>query len=101
VEVLSVDKRKDIALLKIQAVELPYLALGRSGAVEIGDTIYSVSNPLGTALQNTLSQGLVSGKRDMEGYRVLQISAPISHGSSGGPIFNTAAEVVGSSGLQF
>jgi V8-like Glu-specific endopeptidase len=101
VEVLSVDKRKDIALLKIQAVELPYLALGRSGAVEIGDTIYSVSNPLGTALQNTLSQGLVSGKRDMDGYRVLQVSAPISHGSSGGPIFNTAAEVVGVAAFSF
>lgn len=46
-------------------------------------------------LQNTLSQGLISGKRDMDGYRVFQISAPISHGSSGGPIFNSAAEVVG------
>jgi trypsin-like peptidase len=94
VEVLSVDRRKDIAFLKIQAVDLLYLSLGRSGIVEIGDAIYSVSNPLG-ALQNTLSQGLVSGKRDMDGYRVLQVSAPISHGSSGGPIFNTAAEVVG------
>jgi hypothetical protein len=95
VEVLSVDRRKDIAFLKIQAVELPFLSLGKSGSVEIGDAIYSVSNPLGSALQNTLSQGLVSGKRDMDGYRVLQVSAPISHGSSGGPIFNTAAEVVG------
>jgi hypothetical protein len=95
VEVVAVDKRKDIALLKIQAVELPYLTLGRSASVEIGDAVYSVSNPLGAMLQNTLSQGLVSGKREMDGYRVFQISAPISHGSSGGPIFNTSAEVVG------
>jgi hypothetical protein len=54
-----------------------------------------VSNPLGAMLQNTLSQGLISGKREMDGFRVFQVSAPISHGSSGGPIFNTSAEVVG------
>ena len=54
-----------------------------------------MSNPLGAMLQNTLSQGLTSGKREMDGFRVFQVSAPISHGSSGGPIFNTSAEVVG------
>jgi len=46
-------------------------------------------------LQNTLSQGLVSGIREMDGYRLFQISAPISHGSSGGPIFNLNGEAIG------
>ena len=55
--------------------------------------MYSIGSPLG--LQNTLSQGLVSGIREMDGYRLFQISAPISHGSSGGPIFSASGEVVG------
>lgn len=93
VEVIAVDKRKDIAFLKIPAVDLPFVKLGRSNAVEVGHTIYSIGSPLG--LQNTLSQGLVSGIRDMDGYRLFQISAPISHGSSGGPVFNLNGEVIG------
>jgi len=93
VEVIAVDERKDIAFLKIPAVDLPIVKLGRSNSVEVGQTVLSIGSPLG--LQNTLSQGLVSGIREMDGYRLLQISAPISPGSSGGPLFNGAGEVVG------
>src|ERR1041385_6337335 len=93
VEVLVVDKRKDIAFLKIPAVDLPVAKLGRSNTVEIGNAVYSIGSPLG--LQNTLSQGLVSGIRDMDGYRLFQMSAPISPGSSGGPVFNGTGEVIG------
>jgi hypothetical protein len=93
VEVIAVDKRKDIAFLKIPAVDLPFVKLGRSNSVEVGNTVYSIGSPLG--LQNTLSQGLVSGIREMDGYRLFQISAPISHGSSGGPVFNMTGEVIG------
>jgi len=93
VQVLDVDKRKDVVLLKIKAVDLPYLTLGKSRAVEIGDKVFSLSHPLGL-LQNTLSEGIVSGMREADGYRYFQISAPISHGSSGGPIFDSKGEVV-------
>jgi hypothetical protein len=93
VEVIAVDKRKDIAFLKIPAVEMPVVKLGRSSGVEVGQTVYSIGSPLG--LQNTFSQGLVSGVREMDGYRLLQISAPISHGSSGGPVFDRNGEVIG------
>jgi Trypsin-like peptidase domain len=93
VEVIAVDKRKDIAFLKIAAVDMPVVKLGRSNSVEVGQTVYSIGSPLG--LQNTLSQGLVSGVREMDGYRLFQISAPISHGSSGGPIFNLNGEAIG------
>lgn len=94
VQVLDVDKRKDVALIKIKAVELPYLALGRSSDVQVGDTVFALGNPLGL-LRNTLSQGIVSGIRPGDGYRYFQISAPISQGSSGGPIFNANGEVIG------
>jgi hypothetical protein len=94
VEVLEIDKRKDIALIKIKGFGLPYLKLGRSQDVEVGETVYSLSNPLGV-FQNTLSQGIVSGIRPGDGYKYFQVSAPISHGSSGGPIFNSKGEVIG------
>lgn len=94
VQVLDVDKRKDIALVKIKAVDLPYLTLGHSNAVEIGDKVLTLSNPLGV-LDNTLSDGIVSGIRDADGYHYFQMSAPISHGSSGAPVFNAKGEVIG------
>ena len=94
VEVLDVDRRKDIALLKIKAVDLQPVRIGSSSAIQIGDTVYSLSNPLGL-FDNTLSEGIISGNRPMDGYRLLQITAPISHGSSGGPLFNDKGEVIG------
>jgi len=94
VAVLDLDKRKDIALIKIKAIGLPFLKLGRSGSVQIGDKLYAVGNPLGI-FQNTLSEGLLSGIRQMDGYKLFQLSTPISHGSSGSPVFDSVGEVVG------
>jgi hypothetical protein len=98
VDVLDIDKRKDIALIKIKAVDVPYLPLGKSSSVDVGDRIFSLSTPLGL-LQNTLSEGIVSGIRLADGYRYFQVSAPISHGSSGGPILNVSGEVIGITAL--
>ena len=94
VSVLDVDKRKDIALIKIKAVDMPFLLLGKSSAVDVGDAVYILGNPLGV-FQNTLSNGIVSGIRAGDGYKFFQVTAPISHGSSGGPIFNASGEVIG------
>ncbi len=94
VGVLDVDHRKDIALLKIKAISLPYLRLGHSGSAQVGDKLYTLGNPLGV-FQNTLSDGILSGIRQMEGYKIFQLSAPISHGSSGSPVFNLQGEVIG------
>jgi hypothetical protein len=93
VEVLGIDERRDIALLKVRASDLPFVSLGKSSAVEIGDKIYSISNPLGF-LQNTLSEGLISAVRQSNGYSQFQITAPVSQGSSGGPIFDHAGQVI-------
>jgi hypothetical protein len=93
VQVIDVDKRRDIALLKIKAIDLAPLTLGSSGGVQVGDAVYSLGNPLGLA--NTLSNGIVSAIRPMDGYRLLQITAPISGGSSGGPLFDSHGAVIG------
>jgi S1-C subfamily serine protease len=92
VDVLDIDKRKDIALVRIRAVDVPFIKLGKSSAVEVGQTVYCLGNPLD--YENTLSNGLVSAIRQDDGYRLFQISAPISNGSSGGPVLNTAGEVI-------
>lgn len=93
VEVIEVDKRKDIALIKIKAVNQPFVKLGHSNAAQVGDKVYTLGNPLGV-FQNTLSDGILSGVRQMDGYKLFQLSAPISHGSSGSPVFNSLGEVI-------
>src|SRR5208283_2501856 len=92
VYVLDVDRARDIAFLKIKAVNLPYLKLGRSASVQVGNKLFAIGNPFG--LENTLSEGLLSGIRQVD-YKLFQLSAPVSPGSSGGPVLTTQGEVIG------
>ena len=92
-EVTSHDPDVDLAIVRIAAHDLPVLALGDSDAVHAGDPIVAIGHPLG--LEDTVSNGLISAVRTIEGITVLQISAPIAPGSSGGPIFNDSGEVIG------
>jgi S1-C subfamily serine protease len=93
VDVIELDKRKDIALIRIKAVDLPSLQLGKSSELQPGERVYAITNPQG--LQNSLSEGILSAVRQFEGYRLFQTTTPISHGSSGGPLFNSMGQVVG------
>jgi hypothetical protein len=94
VEVLAASPEHDLALIRVEARGLPSLPLGDSDAMRPGDPVVAIGNPLG--LEDTVSNGLVSARRKIEdGSEVLQISAPIAPGSSGGPIFNDHGEVIG------
>ena len=95
VEVLAASPDHDLALVRIEATGLPTLALGDSDAMRPGDPVVAIGNPMG--LEDTVSNGLVSARRqvDKSGFEVLQVSAPIAPGSSGGPIFNDHGEVIG------
>ena len=94
IDVLGADPTHDLALLRIDAGDLRVLALGDSDAVRAGDAIVAIGHPLG--LEDTVSNGLVSAIRVIDPARtVLQISAPIAPGSSGGPLFSDKGEVVG------
>jgi S1-C subfamily serine protease/sugar lactone lactonase YvrE len=88
----EVDPRKDLAIIRIKAASLTPLTLGESNDIEVGQTIFSIGNPSG--LQNTLQQGLVSAIRPLNGYRLIQVSASINAGNSGGPILDGQARVV-------
>ena len=94
VEVIDVDARRDLILLKIKAFSLSTAAFGNSDDVQVGDEVVLVGSPEG--LEQTVSEGIVSAARDLEsGYRVFQTSAPASQGSSGGGMFNADGELIG------
>jgi S1-C subfamily serine protease len=93
VYLLSSDPTNDLAFLKIEAVDLPTIPLGNSNNVQLGDAVLLVGAPQG--LEQTVSDGLISGIRLDNGIRVLQTSAAASHGSSGGPLLNRSGEAVG------
>lgn len=98
IDVVNFDAQHDLILLKIPEQKLVPLTLGDSDKVKVGERVVAIGHPLG--LGNTVSDGLVSAVRKIKpGLTILQVSAPISHGSSGGPLFNESGEVIGISTL--
>ena len=94
-DVLAYDETADLAILKCEEdIGVPSLTLGDSDTVNQGDSIYAAGYPLGLA--HTLSDGVVSSRYiDENDVDVIQITAAISSGSSGGALFNEDGEVVG------
>jgi S1-C subfamily serine protease len=93
VEIWNGDVKRDLVIMRIQAKKLPVIPLGDSDNIHPGDAVVAIGHPLG--LEDTVSNGLVSAVRKLDKGTVLQISAPIAPGSSGGPIFNDHGEVIG------
>jgi S1-C subfamily serine protease len=94
VEILVADEMKDLALIKVTPkAPLPVVILGDSDKVTVGERAVSIGNPLG--LDHTLTDGLVSARRVIQGRKMIQMSVPVSPGNSGGPLFNMKGEVIG------
>jgi serine protease Do len=94
VELLAFDADQDVALLRIAPARgLKSAVLGDSEAVTVGERAIAIGNPLG--LEHTLTDGLISARRVIEGRRLIQTSTPVSPGNSGGPLFNSRGEVIG------
>lgn len=96
--VVAVDPMRDLAVLDIEADDLPTLELGDSSQASAGDPVVAIGHPVGQFY--TVSDGLVSSWRVLQAHdgrstKVLQISAPISVGSSGGPLFDEHGKVIG------
>jgi hypothetical protein len=100
--VLASDKNRDVAIIKAHGNNFRPLTLGDSNRLQVGEEVVAIGSPL--SLESTVSNGIVSAIRTIEeeGRKFVQITAPISPGSSGGPLFNMAGEVVGitTSGLR-
>ena len=91
--VLGYDPSLDIAILKVDITDNPFLLLAEDG-VATGEMIFALGSSEG--LTSTFSAGNVSSaSREIEGVDYIQITAPISHGNSGGPLVNAFGEVVG------
>jgi S1-C subfamily serine protease len=90
---VAIDDAHDLAVLAVPGLVAPSLPLGDSNKIAVGDEVYAIGNPQG--LEGTFSQGIVSGIRRADSDTLLQMTAPISPGSSGGPILNGSGEVIG------
>ena len=87
--VASYDKNRDLAVIQVTPPPTTVLEIGDSDRVQVGDKVVAIGSPLG--LQNTMSVGIVSALRS----GVIQMSDPISPGSSGGAVFDEHGKVVG------
>ncbi|NGX42533.1 MAG: hypothetical protein K940chlam7_00813, partial [Chlamydiae bacterium] len=97
-KLIGTDPNTDIALVKIDATNLPYLPLGNSDDLEVGQWVVAVGNPLG--LQASVTSGIVSakGRNNLDLAQVedfIQTDASINRGNSGGPLLNLNGEVIG------
>ena len=92
--------KSDLAVVKIDAVNLPIVKFGDSLKVKVGDIAIAIGNPLGEEFAGTVTAGIISAvNRKMQDgdktYRILQTDATISHGNSGGALCNEIGEVIG------
>ncbi|MBK9114516.1 MAG: DegQ family serine endoprotease [Betaproteobacteria bacterium] len=102
-KVLGTDKRTDIALLKIEAKDLPKVTIGDPEKLKVGEWVVAIGKPFG--LENTMTAGIVSAKgRDLPQENLvpfIQTDVAINPGNSGGPLFNMKGEVVGINSLIY
>ncbi len=95
--VLGVDKRTDIAVLKIDATDLPAVDIGQPDKLKVGEWVAAIGSPFG--FENTITSGIVSAKAralpDENYVPFIQTDVAVNPGNSGGPLFNMDGEVVG------
>ena len=96
-KVLGSDPKTDIAVLRIEAKNLPMVVLGKTSDLRVGEWVLAIGSPFG--FENTVTAGVVSAKGrslpDDSAVPFIQTDVPINPGNSGGPLFNARGEVVG------
>jgi putative serine protease PepD len=99
-EIVGIDPSQDLALLDVEAEDLPTLSLGDSESVEVGDSVYAIGSPFG--LDQTFTTGVVSALdrtlQAPDGAAIeggIQTDAAINPGNSGGPLLDASGEVIG------
>ena len=102
---VGADKKTDLAVLKIDAGNLPVAKFGDSSKVRVGDLAIAIGNPLGEEYAGTVTVGFISAINrniNMDGrkYKVIQTDASINPGNSGGALCNEAGEVIGINSLK-
>jgi len=102
-KVVGIDKRSDVAVLKIDATGLPKVTIGDPDKLKVGEWVAAIGKPFG--LENTITAGIVSAKgRELPNENLvpfIQTDVPINPGNSGGPLFNMKGEVIGINSLIY
>ena len=104
--IIGKDAENDVALIKIDATNLPTLVLNTSGELLVGQTVYAIGNPLGE-LTYSMSNGIVSAlDREITvesnvSINMFQLTAAINEGNSGGPVLNERGEVIGIASAKY
>jgi S1-C subfamily serine protease len=93
-EVVRTDKRRDAALIKADARGRRPLAMRRASP-EQGDAVFTIGAPIDPKLQSTVTRGVVSANRIMDGFSFIQSDVTVDPGNSGGPLLNEKGEVLG------
>lgn len=89
----ATERSQDLAILKIDAKDLPALPLGDSDKLTDGQAVVAIGNPLG--LEHSIVAGVLSGRREIDGRTMLQVAIPIERGNSGGPLLDRQGRVHG------
>lgn len=87
-QAVKTNKDFDLALLKVQATDLPALSIGDDKGLMLGEEIFAIGTLMETTLSQSVSHGILSGRRDIEGRRLLQTNVSINPGNSGGPLID-------------
>lgn len=94
ISIIDYDEVNDLALLKVEGSNFPYVSSGDSEYINQGQHVYAIGSPLG--LSNTMSEGIISNtSRTIGATNYIQISVPINHGSSGGALIDECGNVIG------
>jgi len=93
-EVLRSDKRRDVALVKTEPHGRQPLAIHRATPA-IGATVFAIGTPLDPKLQSTVTKGIVSANRIVDGFSFIQSDVAVNHGNSGGPLLDESGAIIG------
>lgn len=104
-ELVGADAISDIAVLKIDAAQLPVAQFGESGALAVGDHVAAIGNPLGQTFRSTLTDGIISAiergiSHKGHSMTLLQTNTALNDGNSGGALFNMYGQVVGITNMK-
>lgn len=94
-EVVRSDRRRDVALVKLESDVYPHLPLGQSSRVEPGADVFAIGTPLAENFGQTVTKGIVSGYGEEDGLRILRSDVSVHKGNSGGPLLDGSGVVVG------
>lgn len=99
-QVVKLNKDADLALLKVTASELPALRIGSDSGLMVGEEVFAIGTPVDASLGQSVSRGILSGRRDIDGRSLLQTDVSMNPGNSGGPLVDEQGDVVGISTLK-